>query len=285
MKTSVLSSCPLVFRVSLAVWASVASTQICHAQQLPRWELGLGLGGLSLPDYRGSDERRGYLLPLPYVAYRGDVIKADREGARAQIAGLEPFHLDFTLGASVPVSSSKNAARAGMPSLAAAIEIGPSLDATLFRSDDERVKLRLRLPVSYGITLDQPLGGSGWQTNPNLNVDITNLANVNRLSLGMRMGPIFATRHRNAYYYDVAPQYATATRPAYQAGAGYAGTQFAAALTKRFDRVWAGAFMRYDNLNGAVFVDSPLVKTRNYLSGGIGLAWVLGQSSEMVDID
>lgn len=282
MKRSVLSSYPLVFWVSLV---TLASAQTCSAQQLPRWEAGLGFGGLSLPDYRGSDERRGYLLPLPYVVYRGDVIKADREGARAQIVGLEPFHLDFTLGASVPVSSTKNQARAGMPGLAATIEIGPSLDATLFRSDDERIKLRLRLPVSYGVTLDQPLGGNGWQTNPNLNVDITDLLSVNRLSLGMRLGPIFATRQRHSYYYDVAPQYATATRPAYQAGAGYSGTQFAASLTKRFDRFWVGAFMRYDNLNGAVFADSPLVKTRNYLAGGIGFAWVLGQSSEMVDID
>lgn len=259
--------------------------QVCLAQDVPRWEVGLGVGGLSLPDYRGSDERRGYVLPLPYVIYRGDVIKADREGARAEVLGLEPFHLDFTLGASVPVSSTKNRARAGMPGLAAALEIGPSLDATLFRSADERIKLRFRLPVSYGVTLDRSLGGNGWQTNPNLNVDITDLLGVNRLNLGMRLGPIFATRQRHAYYYEVAPQYATAARPAYQAEGGYSGTQFAAALTRRFDRFWVGAFMRYDNLAGAAFADSPLVKTHNYLSGGLGIAWVLGQSSEMVHID
>jgi outer membrane protein len=123
------------------------------------------------------------------------------------------------------------------------------------------------------------------QTNPNLNVDITDLLGVNRLNLGMRLGPIFATRQRHAYYYEVAPQYATAARPAYQAEGGYSGTQFAAALTRRFDRFWVGAFMRYDNLAGAAFADSPLVKTHNYLSGGLGIAWVLGQSSEMVHID
>jgi len=52
-----------------------------RAGELPRWELGLGLAGLSIPDYRGSDEQRGYLLPLPYVQYRGEIFQIDREGA------------------------------------------------------------------------------------------------------------------------------------------------------------------------------------------------------------
>ena len=273
------------------LWSGVPLllTSICmpaHAlADLPRWELGLGVGALSLPDYRGTDERRGYVLPLPYVVYRGEVIKADREGARAQIAGLEPFHLDFTLGASVPVSSTKNQARAGMPSLAATVEAGPSLEAQLYRSADERIRWRVRLPVSYGVTLDSGLGGNGWQASPHVNVDIAELFNVSRLNLGMRVGPLYATRQRNAYYYDVAPQYATASRPAYRSEGGYAGAEFAAALSKRFDRYWVGAYLRYDNLSGAVFADSPLVKTRSYVAGGVGIAWVLGQSTERVSPD
>ena len=37
----------------------------------PLWELGLGVAALRLPDYRGSDQSSTYLLPLPYVVYRG----------------------------------------------------------------------------------------------------------------------------------------------------------------------------------------------------------------------
>ena len=44
--------------------------------------------------------------------------------------------------------------------------------------------------------------------------------------------------------------------------AGYGGTEFLAALWKRFANFWVGAFVRYDNLAGAAFVDSPLVRTR-----------------------
>ncbi|HSB24315.1 MAG TPA: MipA/OmpV family protein, partial [Burkholderiaceae bacterium] len=49
----------------------------------PLWEAGLGIGGLRLPDYRGSDQSHDWIVPVPYIAYRGKILKADREGARA----------------------------------------------------------------------------------------------------------------------------------------------------------------------------------------------------------
>ena len=53
-----------------------------HADQLPLWEVGVGVVVLDLPDYPGADERTNYVLPLPFFAYRGDVFKVDRDGVR-----------------------------------------------------------------------------------------------------------------------------------------------------------------------------------------------------------
>lgn len=270
-----------------AAWCGAAGVVLAQdqGQFRPRWELGLGVGGLTLPDYRGSDERHHYVLPVPYVIYRGEVLKADREGARAQLVGLDRVHIDMNFGASVPVSSKDNQARAGMPNLAGAIEMGPAMDVMAYRSDDHRIKLRVRLPLSYGVQLGNGFGGNGWQASPHVNLDVRDVLGVPGWGLGMLAGPIYGSRHRHAYFYDVAPQYATASRPAYRAGGGYSGAQFVAALGRRFDGMWVGAFVRYDNLNGAVFADSPLVKTRSYVAGGLGVAWMLGQSSEMVKVD
>ena len=85
------------------------------------------------------------------------------------------------------------------------------------------------------------------------------------------------------YFYSVAPVYARPGREAFEASGGYAGAQATAAVSKRFKKYWVGAFARYDNLSGASFVDSPLVRTRHAFSLGIGIAWVLGQSSQLVD--
>ncbi|MGA3084204.1 MAG: hypothetical protein ABSE95_05365 [Thermodesulfobacteriota bacterium] len=39
---------------------------LVQAKQLPLWEAGIGGTALLMPDYRGSDEYRGYLLPFPW---------------------------------------------------------------------------------------------------------------------------------------------------------------------------------------------------------------------------
>jgi outer membrane protein len=115
------------------------------------------------------------------------------------------------------------------------------------------------------LDLKHPLGFAGW-------------------NLGLLTGPLFADRRYHAYFYTIAPQYATPTRPAYEASGGYAGTQFISALSKRFPKFWVGAYARYDTLSGATFADSPLVQRKSYMSGGIGISWILSKSSQMVEV-
>jgi hypothetical protein len=82
---------------------------------------------------------------------------------------------------------------------------------------------------------------------------------------------------------NVAPQFATPQRPAYEAHGGYAGLFSIVSLSRRFDGYWVGAFLRADTLRGAVFDDSPLVRRESYVAGGAAIAWVLGTSREMVE--
>ncbi|MDO9006281.1 MAG: MipA/OmpV family protein [Aquabacterium sp.] len=275
-------------------WAMLLSTTLASSlsayaqpdvkgQMKPLWEFGLGAAALSLPDYRGSDESRGYLLPLPYLVYRGEVFKANRDGASARLFDGPRVKLGLNANASLPVSSKRNKAREGMPNLAGSVEIGPALDVHLLESASGEVRLNFRLPVSGGVTLGQgDMSATGWQTAPHLNIDVANVAGWSGWNLGALVGPIYADRRRNAYFYDVAPTYARADRPAYASRGGYAGAQFTTALSKRFDRFWVGAFVRYDTLQGAVFDDSPLVKKKSYLAGGIGISWIIDQSSTLV---
>ncbi len=110
------------------------------------------------------------------------------------------------------------------------------------------------------------------------------LAGWRGLNLGVAAGPIFQNRKRDAYFYDVPAEFARPDRPAYRSHGGYAGSQLIAALSKRFDRYWVGAFVRADTLSGASFEDSPLVRRRSYVAAGVGVAWVFGQSTEMVAV-
>jgi MipA family protein len=271
-------------RAAVVVVPVLTAIPAAHAVDLPKWEAGVGLGGLWLPDYRGSDESRGYILPIPYFIFRGDIFKADREGVRAQFIDTDRVRFEVAVNASQPVRSNTNEARQGMPNLLGSFEVGPAVVVNLARSENREMKLDFRLPVSTGVTLGGGFKGIGWQTSPRLNLDVFDLAGVRGLNLGVAAGPIFQSRKRDAYFYDVADDFARPGRPAFRSSGGYAGAQVLGALSKRFDRVWVGGFARYDTLNGASFEDSPLVRRKSYFAAGIGFAWVFGQSRETVDV-
>ena len=246
----------------------------------PLWELGLGVAGLRLPDYLGSDQSRFYALPLPYIVYRGTWLKADRGGARALLFDSQRVKVDVSVAASTPTRSNRNGARAGMPDLKGTFEIGPNLNVTLASSANDRWKLDLRLPVRGAVSVERSPKFVGTTFSPNLNLDVGSLAGG--WNLGMLTGPVFADRKFHTYYYGVDAPYATADRPAYQARGGYAGWRAVAATSRRFGNMWVGGFVRYDNLRGAAFDDSPLVRRTSALTFGLGVSWVLATSSELV---
>jgi outer membrane scaffolding protein for murein synthesis (MipA/OmpV family) len=248
--------------------------------QRPVWELGLGVAGLSLPDYRGSDQRHAYLLPLPYIVYRGTWLKADRDGARALLFDSARVKVDVSAAASTPTRSTDNEAREGMPDLHGTVELGPNLNITLARSRQARWKLDLRLPLRAGFTIERSPRFVGTTFEPNLNLDLGGIAGG--WNVGLLTGPVFADRKQHAYFYGVDPADATANRPAYRAHGGYGGWRALAAGSRRFGDTWVGAFLRYDNLRGAAFDDSPLVRRRSALTFGFGVSWILATSSERV---
>ena len=241
----------------------------------------MGLGAVAFRDYRGSDTTHAYPVPFAYFVYRGRFLKADREGVRTRL--LHQVRVDLTMSVNATTPVRNNVARAGMPELRSTVEIGPALDVHLWRSENEKMRLDVRLPVRAVSTIGSP-GFIGWFFAPNLNLDIVSPAGFNGWNLGLLTGPLFAARRYDDYYYSVAPQYATPSRPAYQASGGYAGAQVLVSLTKRYPKFWTGIYVRHDTLTGASFENSPLVKSHNYWSGGIGFAWIVGHSSQLVQV-
>lgn len=254
-------------------------------EDLPLWEVGVGVAALSFPAYRGSDQRSNFLLPVPYFTYHGKILKADRHGLRGELFDSDRLELTVSAALSPPASSDEIAARAGMPDLQASFEIGPQLDVTLWRSADRARFLKLLLPLRTAYTLEGSPKDIGWVFHPKLNVDITDLPHLPGWNLGLLAGPLFGDRRQHAYYYSVAPQDATAVRPAYDAAAGYAGMQYLASLSRRYRDFWVGAFVRYDNLAGAAFEASPLVRSKDYFAGGVAISWILGESKTRVTVD
>ena len=261
-------------RIAAALVGAAASAAALADQ--PLWELGVGLAGLRLPHYRGADQSHGLALPLPYVVYRGDILRADRDGARAVLFESDRLDFDLSLAASAPTRSRDNRARSGMPDLAPTVELGPNLNYTLQQT--AHWKLQLRLPLRVALSLQSPPRDAGWLAAPQLNLDWRQ----GGWNVGALAGPLWGSRRHHARLYDVAPEYSTATRAAYRSEGGPAGWQATVGVSRRWGDVWTGAFVRADSLAGARFADSPLVQRERNLSFGLALSWVLARSARQV---
>lgn len=266
----------------LAAAALAAGVAPCtRAEPKPLWELGLGAGALIFHDYRGADTMHVYPVPVPYLVYRGKFLRSDHNGLRGRLFNEERIELNLSVNGTTPVRN--DSSRHGMPDLRPTVEVGPSLDLHLWKSEDRRLKLDLRLPARAALTVEASPRVIGVFLAPHLNLDIAQRRGDEGWKLGLLAGPLFASRRYDDYFYSVAPQYASPDRPAFEARGGYAGTQFLAALTRRYPRYWLGTYLRHDTLAGASFAASPLVRRESYWSGGFGVAWIIGRSSRVVE--
>jgi outer membrane protein len=268
--------------LALFLFALLGSTVARAQVELPRWEFGLSTVGLYTPDYRGADEMRARAFLVPYVVYRGEYLRADRDGVRADLLRTERVRLTFSGGLGLPVDSDDNEARRGMPDVDWVVELGPALNVNLAAWNDGLTSLDLRLPVRAAFALDSGFEYIGAIASPNLRVTQRTQHGV---TYRVSTGPTFATADYHRFYYGVAPEFATATRPAFRPGAGYSGWDFGVNAV-RFTGNWRlFAFAGADILNGATFEDSPLIRKTANWSVGFGAAYVFLRSSVTVRTD
>jgi len=273
-------------RILLLALLLSAALPAARAEPKPKWELGAGATGLRLPDYRGSDESRGYLYPLPYFVYRGKILRLDREGLRGVLVESDRVEFDLSLTGSLPVDSSKNLAREGMPDLDPVLEIGPKVNFTLWRDRARESRFDLRFAVRGVVATDlHHTQDAGYVFHPHLYYGSKPAFLDGKWDLSAQAGPLYGSDRYHQYYYGVAPQFATPERPAYQAAAGYSGLTTGGSLRRRFKNFWVGAFVRYDALQGAVFEDSPLFKRNQYFAAGFAVAWIFAESKDRVEVD
>lgn len=247
----------------------------------PRLELGVGVLGLHLPDYRGSSRSSTRVLPIPYVVYRSERVQLTRQGLRARLFASDRLNLSLSAAATLSGDSKNNPLRAGMPELNPTFEIGPSLDLSLHQGADGLFRTRLRLPVRAVLATDgRHFDNAGWVIHPQLQSHLSQRIENGELSHSITVGPLWATDNYHEYFYGVAPQFADAglNRPAYDAHSGYSGTRISLSSGLERKRWRFGVFASYDWLRGAVFDDSPLLETRHSLVSGFYLTYRLYQS-------
>ena len=233
-----------------------------------QWQLGLGVGGQVLPDYRGANQVHAKVLPVPIALYNGRFLKINRDGARGEFFESKRVQLDISADAALNGDSEDNRAREGMPTLDSSFELGPSLNIRLSGPSFSH-GWSLRLPVRGVFTVGSGVHHRGTVLNPRLTWRKPKA--LGQWDANFAVGALWGNEQYHDYYYQIDPLYATATRPVYDAHAGYAGTYSKLGVRRHWGDWLFGIFVRYDNLAGATFEPSPLVKTKHYGALGFGI--------------
>lgn len=239
-----------------------------QAKELPLWELGLGIGGLHQPYYVGTKQSRNFAFPVPVPIYRGDILKSDEEGVRALLLNNERARLEMSLDFNLAIDSDDVDLRADMPDIDSRLQIGPSLELKIAESDHDRWLVNLPVRANFGIG-ENGVEESGFTFAPNVTYFRDFEWAKQPWRAGVALGPQFGSRDYQNVYYGVENQFATDSRPAFEASSGYSGSRLLMTLrSKNEQRLWVW-FLRYENISGATFEDSPLVETDDGLSIGV----------------
>lgn len=282
LRLAVIISCMMPFGSVYAQDKKASTSEISEKQ--PLWEAGVLATAFTLPHYVGSDEYFTYAFPFPYVIYRGEFLKADRDGVRGLFFHSDKIEFDVSLGGNLPVSSDNNKARKDMPELDALLEIGPAIRYYLYRRgalDHLYLQAAWRGAVSFefngGLDIDADYRGNRYVLD--LTLKNESIFQDNDISFFLSAGISYADNLLNGYFYDVDAEFVTPDRGFFDADAGYAGLYLSGAVVKNLSKHWSlGGAVSWRNINGAVFENSPLVRTRNNFYGSVFLIWMFAQS-------
>ena len=245
----------------------------------PTWELGLFGGALQVPNYPGAESDQQRALFFPYLVYRGKRIQVG-EGGLVNAKALENprFQVDLSLSAALNVNTEDEAAREGMPELDYMLGIGPRLSYQWVspKLDKSRHSLATNLNTRLIFSSDfKSFDDRGVIVEPTV-VYRYKLREKDNLVLLANWSSSFASRDYLSYLYDVAPQYETPERAAYQADAGYFRSTFFLGLAMRPQRSFSFiGGVRVSSLAGSTIRDSSLVKQNENLTVFLGFRWLL----------
>jgi outer membrane scaffolding protein for murein synthesis (MipA/OmpV family) len=252
--------------------ASLAATPALaqNANKQPLWELGAAGIGASQQAYPGASAQVSRGLALPYFVYRGEVLRADRDTAGLRAIKTERMELDIGVAGSFGARADEVDERLGMPRLGTLIEFGPRVKWKL-SEDQAGGGWRAELPLRGVFDLSDGAAHRGMAFEPKL-------VYQRRASAGWfystSVGAIVADKRLAQSFYGVAPQYALASRPSYEAQSGLVALRLNASVFHQLSRDWrVFGFGRIDSVAGAANENSPLVKKTNGASLGLGLTY------------
>lgn len=286
-----------IFRTCLAlsiIWinpllfaAEIIAPKDSPGKAKPLWELGFGAGALHTPDYPTSSKKQVRAIALPYIVYRGDVLRiGDGQTARVVAFDNDRIELDISFAAAFDADSEDNELRRGMPDLDYMFQIGPQMKISLadFIFDDaSHGSLTLALQARGVFSTDLgSIDQHGYVFEPMLQYKHVGFLSP-KLDATISLKPQWASSQLHEYFFDVKSDFVTAGRSEYRSSGGYFGTGLNLYASYRVNEKFSG-FIGVQSLShhGAANENSPLYEKDFTVGFGAGFTLKLFASKRTV---
>ena len=196
-------------------------------------------------------------------------LSVDRNLIQGNLWKSGNWNLEISLGGAVRVESDNNEAREGMDDLDFIAEAGPALQYYFSGDRLNDNALFLTLPVRSAISTDfTDISARGFTFNPTLTWRRGYTSDHRLVRPQITFGLRSASDAYHHYIYGVDRRFETHSREEYDGEAGYGGFTLSYSTSIRWKDYLLAGFVRYSNISGAVFEDSPLVRqNENFLFG------------------
>jgi MipA family protein len=261
--------------------ALFATPLIVHAQDSapqPLWELGAGALAVSQQAYPGAAQRVGRGLVFPYLIYRGKIFRSDRDGLGLVAIRTPEIEVDVGFAGAFGSNSNDIDARRGMPDLGTLVEFGPRLKWNL-GAGPANGRLRADFALRGVFDLSDGFSNKGISFEPKLIYERAS----GQWRYSTSAGLIMANQKLADTFYGVAPAYANAFRPAYNAESGLVAWRLGANVSRQLSsHVRLFGYAQLDSLASAANNASPLVQKRFGSTLGVGLIYTFARSETLV---
>jgi outer membrane protein len=264
--------------------ASAQAVRNFEKKERPKYEFGGGAIGAYLPDYPGAKNNTFRFLPFPYFIYRGDVVRVDDEGSRAKILASKDYEFGLSFSFTFPVDSEDNPSRINMPNLDAVMGLGPQIILRPYKDKKQKLIVNFALRAATSIDHDWVIKNQGWIAASRLRY-WRYLTEAKKTILALGLGAELGSKKFNNYYYTVNNDFATPSRPAFEAQAGLVETNISLSLIHSVSQklsFFGGAFV--SDFSNAANRTSPLLEAQTNTGTLLGFFWLFYESDKKVNI-
>ncbi len=256
-------------------------------ESLPRLEIGVAAAALQVPAYPSSSVVSDRQFIVPWFIYRSDKVQVKDGGVELIAYQSDRLIIDLGIGGSLNADTSETPLREGMPDIDFLFEVGPRFNVPFLDSTKNNIRSRLNWFTSlrFAVSTDfRRLDFRGPLLNTEVEYRLEGFSN-NKLSFNTSVFANWLGDDLMDYFFAVDDEFVTATRPAFDANAGFLNAGVSLGVSYRpTPALTTFLGLGYTSYKGSENDDSPLFEDDINTSIILAASWRFFESERRVTV-